>query len=116
MAGRVAKNVTLDQTLQMPTGPNAALKKLFSYLVQFFISDNCPWVSSPFPWTVVYWLGKGVSKSGCGFILSPSSQRSAQPKRTAQPVSVAARGLAASEEQTWNKSCSISFLPVPSGH
>ena len=42
-------------------------------------------MSSPFPRTVVYWLGKGVSKFGCSFILSPSSQRSAQPKRQPSP-------------------------------
>lgn len=115
MAGRGAKHVMLDQMLQMSTGPKAPLKKVFSYLVQFFISDNCPWVSSPFPRTAVYWLGKGVSEFGCSFILSPSSQRSAQPERQPRP-SLAARELAANEEQTWNKTCSISFLPVPSGH
>lgn len=84
------------------------------HILQFFISENCLWMSLPFPRTAVYWLSKGISEGSVvvyfpapGEVLSPGNN----PARPCGSQQAGSRRGASTER----KSAPCPFFPFPLG-
>lgn len=84
-------------------------------MLQFFLSDKHPWMSSPFPWTAVFWPGWCREGLAVPLFPFPAPREEALSPENNPARLCGGQKVAAGEEQARNKSCSFSLLPTPLG-